>query len=160
MLSFRLWLLLSFVFLSILCVYNKGNCATENLLANLDTITNSVTQFTEILTFVYILLQNVFGIWWVIYLIHFMICIPVLVNFAYIVFTKLALFRMNCFAASDHIAGTVKTHRMSVGSMSTPLAVNAANRWFMSALIEVPNTFMAGTGLPATSSMIISPLSW
>jgi hypothetical protein len=73
-----------------LCVYHKGNCATEKLLANLDTITNSVTQFTEILTVVDSLLQNVFGIWWVIYLIHFMICIPVLVNFAYIVFTKLA----------------------------------------------------------------------
>ena len=65
----------------------------------------------------------------VIYLIHLMIYIPLLVNIVYIVFTKLALFRMNCFAASDHIAGTVKTHRMSFGSIiSTPLSVNVRNR--------------------------------
>ena len=57
-----------------------------------------------------------------------MIFIPVLVNFVYIMFTKLALFRMNCFAASDHIAGTVKTHRMSFGSMSNPLSVMVRNK--------------------------------
>ena len=64
----------------------------------------------------------------VIYFIHFMIYITVLVNFVYIVFTKLALFRMNCFAASDHIAGTVKTNRMSFDSISTPLSVNIRKR--------------------------------
>lgn len=63
---------------------------------------------------------------------------------------------MNCFAGSDHIAGTVNTQRISHSSISNPCCLMLSNACCLRYEIPCPNTTLAGNSFPPASAILVS----
>lgn len=68
--------------------------------------------------------------------------------------TTFAHFLINCFAVSDHIAGTVMTHRTSSSVKLASPFISPKNLIF-NAKIDLENTVSARRDLPFTSGKTI-----
>jgi hypothetical protein len=75
-----------------------------------------------------------------------------------ILLTSSAHLRMNFFAESLQIAGTVSTHRISRLVILNPWRVSRSIKWSLRALIDCLKTSLAGHGFPEISGIGVSSL--